>query len=126
MYLCQQKCGDRNLQQSYRNIEGKKAKDIFDPICFWFQQNHSYVLNVIFITKAVQIQTTFLTTSKVTEGLYHLFFSGKIEKHDCWGWAILRNPQDSDSCVEVIRKQKILFTLYFCSPHQLTSQIYKY
>lgn len=79
MYLCQQKCGDGNLQQSYRNIE-KKARDIFDPIWFWFQQNHSYVLNVTFITKAVQIQTTFLTTYKVAEGLKHLFFSDKVEK----------------------------------------------
>lgn len=85
MYLCQQKCGDRYLKQSYRNIEGKKAKDIFDLIYFWFQQTHSYVLNVTFITKAVQTQTTFLTTYKVSEGLYHLFFNDKVEKCDFWG-----------------------------------------
>lgn len=82
MYLCHQKCGDRNTEQSYRNIEGKKAKDIFDPIWFWFQQNHSYVLNVTFITKAVQIQTTFLITYRVTEELKHLIFSNKVEKFD--------------------------------------------
>lgn len=81
MYLCQQKCGNRNLQQSYRTIKRKKAKDVFDPICFWFQQNHSYVLNMTFITKAVQTKTTFLTTYEVTEGLYHLFFSDKVEKY---------------------------------------------
>lgn len=27
--------------------------------------------------------------------------------------AILSNPQDSDSCDEIIRKEKILFALYF-------------
>lgn len=82
MHLCQQKCGDRNLQQSYRNTEEKAAKDIFDPIWFWFQQKHSYVLNVTFTIKAVQIQITFVTTYKVTGGLKHLFFSDKVEKFD--------------------------------------------
>lgn len=38
-----------------------------------------------FITKAVQTKTTFLTTYEVTEGLYHLFFSDKVEKYSFWG-----------------------------------------
>lgn len=69
MQLCQQKCGNRNLLQ--RTGRGKQAKGIFDPVCFQFQQNRSCILKVTCITKAKQIQNTFLTTSKMNEKLHH-------------------------------------------------------
>lgn len=76
MQLCQQKSGNRNLQQSYRSGRRMQAKGILDPICFQFQLHHSCFLKVVkCITEAVKTQKSFLAIPEMNERLYHLYFS---------------------------------------------------